>query len=119
MGTHPIFESDFDCLTEYEFGRLAAKINSVGIEINVGQLEKITGEERLKQFYTQIVERLIDALCEFHPNLENVPSIQGDINDQSIESFAFDLSASLRHRLNYSFRQKINIRRIWIFGRMA
>ena len=39
--------------------RLAAKINSVGIEINVGQLEKITGEERLKQFYTQIVERLI------------------------------------------------------------
>ena len=39
--------------------RLAAKINSVGIEINIGQLEKITGEERLNQFYTQIVERLI------------------------------------------------------------
>ena len=42
--------------------RLAAKINSVGIEINVGQLEKITGEERLKQFYTQIVERLIGKI---------------------------------------------------------
>ena len=42
--------------------RLAAKINSVGIEINVGQLEKITGEERLKQFYTQIVERLIGKM---------------------------------------------------------
>jgi len=77
--------------------RLAAKINSVGIEINVGQLEKITGDERLKQFYTQIVERLIDALCEFHQNLDNVPSIDGDVNDQSIESFVFDLSASLRH----------------------
>jgi len=22
MGTHPIFESDFDCLTDYENGRL-------------------------------------------------------------------------------------------------
>ena len=42
--------------------RLAEKINSVGIEINVGQLEKITGEERLKQFYSQIVERLIGKI---------------------------------------------------------
>ena len=45
--------------------RLAAKINSVGIEINVGQLEKITGEERLKQFYTQIVERLIGKYKQY------------------------------------------------------
>jgi len=29
MGTHPIFESDFDCLTEYELG-------SVGSENKLG-----------------------------------------------------------------------------------
>ena len=52
--------------------RLAAKINSVGIEINVGQLEKITGEERLKQFYTQIVERLIGKI-----KLEDLPRAFG------------------------------------------
>ena len=49
---------------------------------------------KLKRFYS-------DALCEFHPNLDNVPSIDGDVNDQSIESFVFDLSASLRKRLNH------------------
>merc|ERR1712227_1119768 len=63
MGTHPIFESDFDCLTDIEMrhSQIISEINEI--------LEKISPDDRLttdeQNFCLQIVDQKIGA----RPNL--------------------------------------------------
>merc|ERR1712210_119883 len=78
MGTHPIFESDFDCLTEYN--RASIQV-SMWASKTVADLKKECKERGLKVSGTkaELVERIEEALAEGNDTLETTG---GNIEDE-------------------------------------
>merc|ERR1739848_777649 len=61
MGTHPIFESDFDCLTDFEFGSICQRSHVILVRIcrrNPQRLqrkaEKILGNRRTSNHFEEL-----------------------------------------------------------------
>merc|ERR1712131_270187 len=50
MGTHPIFESDFDCLTDFEFGSICRR-NPQGLQ---RKAKKILGNRRTSNYLEEL-----------------------------------------------------------------
>ena len=71
------------------------RLQTVGLDITVDQVMKITDGDKIRQFYTVTCESLIDMLCDFHPNLNNVAALN-DMSDAAVESFIYDLTDVLK-----------------------
>ena len=70
---------------------VTTKLQSIGVDVDVA---KIT-EGNVKIEFLSTVENLVDILCDFHPDLNNVCA-PDELTEEAIESFTFDLTDILR-----------------------
>ena len=67
------------------------RLQAIGLDITVEQVTNITDSDKVRQFYTVTCEHLIDMLCDFHPNLNNVTALDDMSDEAAVESFIYDL----------------------------
>ena len=72
------------------------RLQAIGLDITVEQVTNITDSDKVRQFYTVTCEHLIDMLCDFHPNLNNVTALDDMSDEAAVESFIYDLSDALK-----------------------
>merc|ERR1711936_602071 len=87
MGTHPIFESDFDCLTEFGNGLMMAENLAVGVPFD-GDSQTVTGNvENGSSIKIEIIQheprKGKQNPSEPNPNDTNPNPDDGDSSDSS------------------------------------
>merc|ERR1712168_1707581 len=107
MGTHPIFESDFDCLTECKFDfereRKKCQAQEKCLEVDRGQIAEVEDEKDLNHPMT-------------HHEDENVQNL---ILDQEVvhqEEVAIDLAVAIVAAIDHDLYHQLNIRSSVILG---
>merc|ERR1712008_232680 len=57
MGTHPIFESDFDCLTEIKVSKM---INFVASELSIEKSTKLKSKPEKRGFFAGFTDQMLE-----------------------------------------------------------
>merc|ERR1712008_347680 len=57
MGTHPIFESDFDCLTEIKVSKM---INFVASELSIEKSTKLKSKPEKNGFFAEFTDQMLE-----------------------------------------------------------
>ena len=73
---------------------VSTKLQSIGLDLGTTDLANII-EGDVKIEFLSTVESLVDILCDFHPDLNNVCA-PDELTSEAIESFTFDLTDILR-----------------------
>ena len=59
-----------------EVADVARRLGGVGIEIDASELKSQVEPEGVPVAFTATVERLVDMLCDFMPDMDNVSAIE-------------------------------------------
>merc|ERR1711931_196794 len=79
MGTHPIFESDFDCLTEYEIAMERAEV----------RFNNLCVEDKLR--LQKLIKELATASQQLNQKNERIEKLEIDLAEKQKEQTRIDL----------------------------
>jgi len=107
MGTHPIFESDFDCLTEYEIAMERAEV----------RFNNLCVEDKLR--LQKLIKELATASQQLNLKNEKIQKLETDLEEKQKEQSRIDLERQEALEKAAGVKQMYSVLRNELHGQQA